>query len=105
MLLAFVILFTVTLIYSVLVVSFFVDISPVKFLDLKTALLTMFGVGMGDLIVVYNLFELGTIVSKTDDKRRVTGGTGGDCEESVPITNPLIVFFSSPARSLGSCCC
>ena len=93
MLLAFCILFTVTLIYSVLGLSFFADISPGKFLDLKTALLTMFGVAMGDLSVAYDLFEVGPIAAKADDERRAAGGGAGGGEEAVPITNPLIAFF------------
>jgi hypothetical protein len=76
MLLAFGILFTVTFIYIVLGVSFFADISPAKFLDLKTALLTMFGVAMGDLSVPYDLFELGPIAAEADDERRAAGGGG-----------------------------
>ena len=72
MLLAFGILFTVTLIYSVLGVSFFAEISPAKFLDLKTALFTMNGVSTGDLSVAYELFE--------KDK------------DGVPVTNALIAL-------------
>jgi hypothetical protein len=67
------ILFTVTLIYSVLGVSFFAEISRAKFLDLKTALFTMNGVSTGDLSVAYELFE-------TD-------------KDGVPVTNALIAFF------------
>ena len=73
MLMAYGILFTVTLIYSVLGVSFFAEISPAKFLDLKTALFTMNGVSTGDLSVAYELFE-------TD-------------KDGVPVTNALIAFF------------
>jgi hypothetical protein len=102
MLLAFGILFTVTLIYSVLGVSFFADISPGKFLDLKTALLTMFGVAMGDLSVAYDLFELGPIAAKGDDERRAAGGGGAGGEEAVPITNPLIAFFFISYMLIGS---
>jgi hypothetical protein len=67
------ILFTVTLIYRVLGVSFFAEVSRAKFLDIKTALFTMNGVSTGDLSVAYELFE-------TD-------------KDDVPVTNALIAFF------------
>jgi hypothetical protein len=95
---AFMILLMVTLVYSIIAVHFFGQRSPMYFVDLKTALLSMMRISSGDYGQVYELFDVSHVDTNgnpcIEGRRKAAGGgiTGDNSQDScgILLTDPMI---------------